>query len=170
MSASHSREAAGQRVNAYLADHVPITRAMGIRLRSFDDTGVTMTAPLEPNVNDKGIAFGGSLASILALSCWALADLLLREAGFEADVLIAAATTEYHAPVPGQIVARCPLPPPTEREAFVAAYRLRRKARLRLTATIETEAGTAATFHATYIAREKAAGAGTDVPATGSRT
>jgi len=57
---------AGHDVNAYLARHVPITRAMGIRLRSFDAGGVTMTAPLAPNVNDKGIAFGGSLASILA--------------------------------------------------------------------------------------------------------
>ena len=85
------RVVAGHDVNAYLARHVPITQAMGIRLRSFDAAGVTMTAPLKPNINDKGIAFGGTLASILALSGWALADLVLREAGEAADVLIAVA-------------------------------------------------------------------------------
>jgi thioesterase domain-containing protein len=155
-AANRSRAAAGRAINAYLARFVPITRAMGIRLRSFDDAGVTLTAPLKPNINDKGIAFGGSLASILALSGWALTDLLLREAGLEAEVLIAAATTEYRAPVPGRIVARCPWPPPEELAAFLAAFRLRRKARLRLTATVETEAGTAALFHGTYVARTPA--------------
>lgn len=142
-------------VNAYLARHVPITRAMGISMRSFGDDGVTMTAPLAPNVNDKGIAFGGSLASILALSGWALTDLLLREAGLEADVLIASAATEYLAPVAGRIVARCPQPQPAELKSFLAAYRLRGKARLKLTATIETKAGAAVIFHGTYVARPK---------------
>jgi len=153
-----NRSVAGHDVNAYLARHVPITQAMGIRLRSFDDGGVTMTAPLEPNINDKGIAFGGSLASILALSGWALTDLLLREAGEAADVLIAVATTEYRAPVPGPIVARCPPPPADQVAAFLAAYRLRGKARLRLEAFIETAAGAAVLFHATYVARRPASG------------
>lgn len=155
MRSTTSRRAAARAVNAYLGRHVPITRAMGIRLRSFGDDGVTMTAPLKPNINDKGIAFGGSLASILALSGWALTDLLLREAGLEADVLIASATTEYLAPVAGRIVARCPLPPPAELKSFLAAYRLRGKARLKLAATIETSAGAAAVFHGTYVARPK---------------
>ena len=131
-------------MNAYLARHVPITQAMGIRMRSFDAAGVTMTAPLKPNINDKGIAFGGTLASILALSGWALTDLVLREAGEAADVLIAVAATEYRAPVAGRIVARCPLPPPEELSAFLTAYRLRGRARLKLEAFIETEAGPAA--------------------------
>ncbi len=144
---------AGHDVNAYLARHVPITQAMGIRMRSFDAAGVTMTAPLKPNINDKGIAFGGTLTSILALSGWALADLLLREAGLAADVLIAVGATEYRAPVSGRIVARCPLPPPGEVAAFLDAYRLRGKARLKVEAFIETKAGPAALFHATYLAR-----------------
>ena len=152
-------------VNAYLARHVPITRAMGIRLRSFGADGVTMTAPLKPNVNDKGIAFGGTLASILALSGWALTDLTLRAAGEAADVLIAAASIEYLAPVAGRIVARCPLPPREEIEAFLAAYRLRRRARLRLEAFVETGTGKAALFHGTYLARPP--GAGRKVPPSG---
>jgi thioesterase domain-containing protein len=153
---SRSRAAAGRGVNAYLSRYVPITRAMGIRLRSFDASGVTLTAPLKPNINDKGIAFGGTLASMLALSGWAVTDLLLREAGEAADVLIASGATEYLAPVAGRIVARCPLPAPGDLSAFFAAYRLRGKARLRLKAYIEGESGPAALFEAAYIARRRA--------------
>jgi thioesterase domain-containing protein len=142
-----------QDVNAYLARHVPITQAMGIRLRSFGPGGVTMTAPLKPNINDKGIAFGGTLASILALSGWAFTDLVLRAAGLEADVLIAVATIEYLAPVAGRIVARCPPPPAAELEAFLGAFRLRRRARLRLVAHVEWKGKKAAVCSATYVAR-----------------
>jgi len=115
-----------------------------------------MTAPLKPNINDKGIAFGGTLASILALSGWTLTDLLLRAAGEAADVLIAVCTIEYRAPVPGRIVARCPRPAPEDLAAFLSAYRLRGRARLRLAAYIETKAGVAAHFQGTYVARTPA--------------
>ena len=155
-SRKQGRVVAGHDVNAYLARHVPITQAMGIRLRSFAADGVTMTAPLKPNINDKGIAFGGTLASILSLCGWALTDLVLREAGEVADVFIAAGTTEYRAPVTGRIVARCPLPPPEDLAAFLSAYRLRGRARLRLEAFIETRDARAALFHATYVARRPA--------------
>ena len=157
LTRSRSRAAAGRDVNAYLARHVPITQAMGIRLRSFDASGVTMTAPLKPNINDKGIAFGGTLASMLALSGWAVTDLLLREAGEQAEVFIASGATEYRAPVAGRIVARCPLPEPADLSAFLAAYRLRGKARLRLNAFVEGKPGPAAFFEAVYIARRRAA-------------
>ncbi|HEY5998723.1 MAG TPA: YiiD C-terminal domain-containing protein [bacterium] len=158
--ATGGRRAAGHDINAYLARHVPITQAMGIRLRSFGADGVVMTAPLAPNINDKGIAFGGTLASILALSGWALADRLLRDAGLEADVLIALATTEYRAPVGGEIVAHCPLPPQAEIDAFIGAYRLRGRARLKLEAFVESGGARAALFHGTYVARRKAPSAG----------
>jgi thioesterase domain-containing protein len=114
-----------------------------------------MTAPLKPNINDKGIAFGGTLASMLALSGWAVTDLLLRETGETADVFIASGATEYRAPVAGRIVARCPLPEPEALSAFLAAYRLRGKSRLRLKAFIEGKPGPAALFEAVYIARRR---------------
>ncbi|HWR98724.1 MAG TPA: YiiD C-terminal domain-containing protein [Candidatus Methanoperedens sp.] len=162
--ATRGSRAAAHDVNAYLARNVPITRAMGIRLRSFGADGVTMSAPLRPNINDKGIAFGGTLASILALSGWAFTDLTLRAAGEAADVLIAAATIRYLAPVAGRIVARCPPPPAAAVEAFLSAYRRRGRARLELEAFVESGSARAALFAGTYLARpcrgEKTSGQG----------
>jgi thioesterase domain-containing protein len=140
-------------VNAYLARHVPITQAMGIRLRSFDAAGVVMTAPLAPNLNDKGIAFGGTLASLLSLAGWALSDLVLREGGLSADVIIAASRIEYRLPVAGEIVARCPMPPAEEVARFVDSYRSQGRATWELRAAVDGEAGEAATFKGRYVAR-----------------
>jgi thioesterase domain-containing protein len=143
-------------VNACLARYVPITQAMGIRLRSFGADGVVMTAPLAPNINDKAMAFGGTLASLLSLCAWALTDLVLRGAGLKADVIIASSTIEYRLPVTGEIVARCPRPPAAEEARFLDAYRARGRARWELRAFVEARAGTAADFRGLYVARRPA--------------
>ena len=57
-------------VQACFDDDIPLTRAMGLRVESLGEGGIRMNAPLEPNVNDKGTAFGGSLAAILTLAGW----------------------------------------------------------------------------------------------------
>ena len=53
-----------QEINDYLNRHVPLFRAMEAQLARCDATGVGMRAPLAPNINDKGIAFGGSMAAL----------------------------------------------------------------------------------------------------------
>ena len=58
-------------------DCMPAVRAMQIRLDGYADGVLRITAPLAANVNDKGNAFGGSLASVLTLSGWALVSLRL---------------------------------------------------------------------------------------------
>lgn len=141
-------------VNAYLARHVPITQAMGIRFRSFDGDGVLFTAPLAPNVNDKGMAFGGTLASVLALAGWALTDLVLRRGGVPADVIIASSRVEYRQPVTGEIRARCPLPAAAEVERFLRDYGRRQRARWELEAFVEGAGGPAALSRALYVARK----------------
>lgn len=59
-------------------DCMPAVRAMQIQLDGYADGVLRITAPLAANVNDKGNAFGGSLASVLTLSGWALVSLRLR--------------------------------------------------------------------------------------------
>jgi thioesterase domain-containing protein len=144
-------------VNAYLARHVPITQAMGIRFRSFDGDGVLLTAPLAPNINDKGMAFGGTLASLLALAGWALTDLVLRRAGMAADVIIASSRIEYRLPVTGEIRVRCPLPAAAEVERLLGDFGRRRRARWELEAFVEGAGGPAAVSRALYVARKPGA-------------
>jgi thioesterase domain-containing protein len=51
------------------ADRRPITRAMQLEIAAWDGESLQIRAPLPPNVNDKGCAFGGSLVSVMTLAC-----------------------------------------------------------------------------------------------------
>ena len=79
----------------YLHQHIPLCRAMQIKLGGVDETGLTLTAPLSLNHNDKGSAFGGSLATLCTLSGWAAVSFLCRDAGLAVDMLISESHLNY---------------------------------------------------------------------------
>ena len=59
-----------ERFEAECRRDIPLLNAMHLALVDYDDLTLTMEAPLAPNINNKGTAFGGSIASI-CLSYWA---------------------------------------------------------------------------------------------------
>jgi thioesterase domain-containing protein len=54
---------------------IPLLNAMQLSFVSFEDLTLTMEAPLAPNINNKGTAFGGSIASICLFGGWAVSTL-----------------------------------------------------------------------------------------------
>lgn len=84
---------------------IPLARAMGLRVVDFDGGRLALAAPLAPNVNDKGCAFGGSIAGLLTLAQWGLVNLKLGEAGLDAEVFVADTTLRFLAPVWGELHA-----------------------------------------------------------------
>lgn len=58
---------------------IPLLNAMHLSFVSFDDLTLTMEAPLAPNINNKGTAFGGSIASICLFGGWAVATLAFMD-------------------------------------------------------------------------------------------
>ena len=109
-------------------DCMPAVRAMQIRLDGYADGVLRITAPLAANVNDKGNAFGGSLASVLTLSGWALVSLRLRLAGHDAEVYVADSNLRYLAPVYEDLHAHAEAAEATGWDAFLNTFRQRRKA------------------------------------------
>ena len=47
-------------VQTYLHDHIPLSAAMGAGVSQADTEIVRLSAPLEPNLNHRATAFGGS--------------------------------------------------------------------------------------------------------------
>ena len=76
---------------------------MQIALRDYDGDALTLTAPLAPNVNDKGCAFGGSMASLLTLAGWGLIELVLRAEGQDCDIYVGNSELRYQGPVWGEL-------------------------------------------------------------------
>jgi len=116
-------------------DSMPPVRAMQIRVRDYRDGCLRLAAPLAANVNDKGNAFGGSLASALTLSGWALVTLQLRLAGHDAEVYVADSHLRYLSPVHEDLAAQAQAAPDADWATFLSTFAQRRKARIAVVAT-----------------------------------
>jgi thioesterase domain-containing protein len=125
----------------HVLDRMPPVAAMQIRVVSYREGMLDLGAPLAANVNDKGNAFGGSLASALTLSGWALVTLRLRLAGFDADVYVADSHVRYLAPVYEDLHAQAQAADPADWEGFLATFDQRGKARIGLVARQPGTAG-----------------------------
>lgn len=120
---------------------MPPLAAMGCRVKTFEPDRLVLSAPLEANVNDKGSAFGGSLAGLMTVACWGLFSLHLKRAGFSAEVYVQDSNVQYFVPVLEHIEAEARLAEGEDLDAALRAMATRRKARLRLTASVRLKDG-----------------------------
>ena len=134
---------------------IPLSRAMQLHVHGYTADALALTAPLGPNSNDKGCAFGGSMASLMTLACWGLARLTLRDYGFEPDIFVQDSHIEYLAPVWGDLYVRASAADDESLADFVSRYAARGKARSTLVASIEWEGQTAARLTARFVAKRR---------------
>jgi thioesterase domain-containing protein len=89
---------------------IALAKPMGVIVEAADDSGVVLRAPLAPNSNHKGTAFGGSLYALGVLAGWAWAsrDLAARE--LDADAVIQESTMRFLTPVHGELRASVEIP------------------------------------------------------------
>ncbi|MDP1775881.1 MAG: YiiD C-terminal domain-containing protein, partial [Moraxellaceae bacterium] len=55
-----------------MREQMPLLNFMQIDAKHWDGQVLTLSAPLEPNRNDKNTAFAGSIASLSTVTGWAL--------------------------------------------------------------------------------------------------
>ncbi|MDH3622050.1 MAG: thioesterase domain-containing protein [Gammaproteobacteria bacterium] len=67
------------RFEAECRQDIPLLTAMHLSFVDFDNLTLTMEAPLAPNINNKGTAFGGSIASICLFGGWAVSTLAFMD-------------------------------------------------------------------------------------------
>lgn len=122
-----------------LFDRMPPVAALGLRVERLDAQRLRLVAPLARNVNDKGCAFGGSLASALTLAGWGVLEIALHRAGEAAEVYIADSRLDYLAPLYDDLCIEAAWPQP---EAF-AGLRAKLAARGRGGLLLQAEASDA---------------------------
>ncbi|WP_225540810.1 YiiD C-terminal domain-containing protein [Xanthomonas sp. XNM01] len=131
---------------------IPQVLAMQVDVAGYADGRLRLTAPLAPNINDKGSAFGGSLVSLLTLAGWGLTTLQLSQAGLEADVFVADSDVRYLAPLYAALEAEAELED-GDWAGFVATFRQRGRARCRIRARILLpDGGEATTLSGRFVA------------------
>jgi thioesterase domain-containing protein len=135
---------------------IPQVRAMQVEVAGESDGRLRLSAPLAPNVNDKGSAFGGSLVSLMTLAGWGLTTRRLVDAGLQADVYVADSQVRYLAPLEDTLQAEAWLEE-GEWETFIATFRQRGRARCRVAACVRLPGGGEATvFSGRFVALTRA--------------
>jgi thioesterase domain-containing protein len=139
-------------LTAKLLNDIPLARAMELTLEQWNGRELVLTAPLSPNRNDKGCAFGGSLASLMTLAGWGATVLRMGELAEGAEVYVQDSQIQYLAPV-WQTIRIHAWSLDEDDNAFNAAYRSRGRARARLQAECRLDDGVvAASLSARFVA------------------
>jgi thioesterase domain-containing protein len=105
---------------------------MGVAPRSWDQEGLVLQAPAQPNVNVHGTMFGGGIAALGILAGWGWLRLELDARGVDADVVVQDVRTRYLEPLRGDGLARCLPPDPGDLDRFFRTLRRRGRGRLGL--------------------------------------
>ena len=141
------------RLTELLGDGIPLTGYMGVHVAARDADSLTLSAPLAPNVNHKGTAFGGSLAALATVAGWAMVATQLLDADLEAELVIYRSDMRYLRPVTGDLLARATTPEAAERERFLRDLRDRGRASMEVLVEIVHDGQAALTFSGEYVAR-----------------
>ena len=133
---------------------MPPVAALGLRIVEATGERLRLHAPLAPNINDKGCAFGGSLGSLMTLAGWGLIVLRLAEVGLDADVFVAESETRYCAPLYADLETTATLAEGESWAQFESTLRSRGRARLSVRAVVGLpEGGVAAESLSRYAAK-----------------
>lgn len=139
-------------VEAYLHAHIPISAAMGVRVRACDLEGTLLAAPLAPNINHRSTVFGGSASAVAILAAWTWLHFAVRRAGVVSRLVIQENRVAYLAPITGDFEARCAAPASVTYERFLRTLRRLGRARLTLGARLTCDSREVATFTGEYVA------------------
>jgi len=136
----------------YIHEHIPLSKAMGVSVVSVDESGVALEAPLGPNINHRGSAFGGSASALAILAGWALLHVRLHAVGVADRLVIQRNTMEYQQPILGSFTARSRLVRPDRWTHFTAMLARRGKARIAVAAQLEHAGRVVGVFTGEFVA------------------
>jgi thioesterase domain-containing protein len=145
----------------YLQDRIdrefPLASHIDICVDSADDGGVVLRAPLAPNSNYKGTAFGGSLFCVAVLTGWAWVTRYLEARGVNADAVIQESTIEYLKPVNSGFQGILRAPPAGDVQKFLKMLARSGRGRIRLHVDIREDDPVAAVrFDGVFVATSRA--------------
>lgn len=122
-----------------LHERIPLSRAMGVRVRDAAASSVVLGAPLEPNVNHSGTVFGGSAAAVAVLAAWALVEVRLQAAGLAGRIVIRRSAMEFERPIGADFTATATPGTDDRWERLASALQRGRMGRIVVHSTLECE-------------------------------
>jgi thioesterase domain-containing protein len=139
-------------VERYLHRNIPLSAAMGVRVRIATPGRVELTAPLAPNINHQATVFGGSASAVAMLSAWTLVHLGLVDEEIAAATVIQRSEMHYEAPMLGDFAAVCTRADSAAWRRFVRTIERHGRGRLAVEAQLLADGARAAAFEGDFVA------------------
>lgn len=136
----------------YLAENIPISIALGIKLQQATFERVILKAPFTPNINHKNTVFGGSLHAVATLACWSLLFIHLKEWSIPVEIVILSSEVDYLMPVTTDFEVECRFPAEDAWLKFQQVLTRKGKAKIPLTAKIFQEGRLAVDYRGVFVA------------------
>ncbi|WP_071871516.1 thioesterase domain-containing protein [Atopomonas hussainii] len=139
-------------LEAILHHDIPLTRAMGLRVLSWEDRQLRLGIPLAANINHKSSMFGGSLYCAAVLAGWGWLHMRLHEAGInDGHIVIQQGAVDYPVPALGDVVSECSDPGDAAWEKFLKVYQRHGRARLNLQSRVLCDNKEVVSFSGQYV-------------------
>jgi thioesterase domain-containing protein len=98
---------------------IPLSLHLGVKVAEANMDHVRFLAPLEPNRNHQGMAFGGSVHAVAVLSCWALMTQALKSLAVEIEYVVVQDTNiKYLRPITADFEAHASWSNPDAKAKF----------------------------------------------------
>jgi thioesterase domain-containing protein len=136
----------------FLHEQIPITKAMSFSVLEFSSKKVRLKAKLEPNINHKSTAFGGSINSLLTICGWAMVYANIKTLDSTAHIVVHKSSINYLAPINDDFTAECILDDENIINSFFNSYVKHKKGRLKLNVACISEEKVAAEYVGQYVA------------------
>ncbi len=137
-----SSRSACQHLAQVFASDIPLTTALAVEVRDWQNQRLQLYLPLTENRNHQDSMFGGSLYCAGVLACWGWLHLQLRDAGINTThIVVQAGQIDYPLPVFKDAEVICDAPDEATWARFFKMYQRHGKARISLNSRILTEDG-----------------------------
>jgi thioesterase domain-containing protein len=144
-------EIASRALQDFFMLNVPLARAAEISVHSYDGEKLVFQAPLEPNINDKGTAFGGSIYVLCVSTAWGMSSIKAQELGLDGELVVAKAEIEYLRPLNEDLHAEAVSPDEESLQHFKESFERHGKAVFELDVVANNSEGKAcACFRGKY--------------------
>jgi len=136
----------------FLHERFPLSKTMGVEVVAATTEGVTLSAPLGPNVNHRETVFGGSASAVAILSAWALLYLRLKDAHQHWGIVIQRNTMNYERPITDRFTASSVVPDPTSWSRFLGSLSRNHRARVHIGSILHCNGEQVGALEAAFVA------------------
>ena len=135
-----------------LHNEIPLTKFMNLKITKYDEKELITIAPLNKNINDKGTAFGGSLATLTIISGWSICWLISKELEINSEnIVVIKNEHSYRKPVTKELICHTKRPTKDEIENLKNKLLLKKSASIKISSQIIEDGEVCVDFTGYYV-------------------